>query len=65
MTVGFGPYQLKEWRRGESIIMTAYENYLARTDVAEAQIPHIKEMTQLHRGEATVRAAMVQTGEAD
>jgi peptide/nickel transport system substrate-binding protein len=65
MTVGFGPYQLKEWRRGESITMTAYENYLARTDVAEAQMPHIKEMTQLYRGEATVRAAMVQTGEAD
>jgi len=63
-TIGFGPYRLKEWRRGEYIKMTAYEGYLARTDVAEAQMPRIKEVTQLHRSEATVRAAMVRAGEA-
>lgn len=64
-TVGFGPYRLTEWRRGEFVKMEAYEGYLARADVAEAQAPHIKRMTQVTRKEATVRAAMVKTGEAD
>jgi peptide/nickel transport system substrate-binding protein len=45
--------------------MESYGEYQARADVAEAQAPRIKTMTQLNRKEATVRAAMVKAGEAD
>ena len=64
-TIGFGPYQLTEWQRGEFIRMEAYEDYLPNPAVPEAQAPIIREATIVHREEPTVRAAMVKTGEAD
>ena len=64
---GIGPYKLIEWRPGIDITMEINENYVPNPDnsIADAQAPHVKDLTNLWRGEELVRAAMVQTGEAD
>jgi len=64
---GIGPYKLVEWRPDIDIQMEIYENYVPNPDpsVVDGQAPHIKKLTNVWRGEELVRAAMVQTGEAD
>jgi peptide/nickel transport system substrate-binding protein len=64
-TIGFGPYKYVEWRPGESIELQAYEDYLPNPASRESQAPIIKDLTQVYRSEALVRATMVKTGEAD
>mgnify|MGYP000939400281 FL=1 len=61
---GIGPYKLIEWRPGIDITMEMNENYVPNPEnsIADAQAPHIKNLTNLWRGEELVRAAMVQTG---
>jgi len=62
---GHGPYKVVQWRPGVDITFEAYENYRPNPQTADAQAPVIRRVTQLWRGEALVRAAMVKTGEAD
>jgi ABC-type transport system substrate-binding protein len=64
-SVGFGPYQLVEWRPGVDITEEAYEGYVLGGDHFEFQKPFIKNLRWLWRGEPTVMTAMVQQGEAD
>jgi len=62
--VGLGPYRVLEWRPGLDIRLEAFKDYLPNKHV-DSQAPSIKNVTQVWRGEALVRAAMVKTGEAD
>ena len=56
--VGTGPYKLSNWTPGQQIVLTARDDYWgAKPDVTEA--------TYLFRADPSVRAAMVQAGEAD
>jgi peptide/nickel transport system substrate-binding protein len=64
--IGWGPYRWAEWNRGESIKLTAYEDYVEPQPVDFiTQAPSIQDVTYLWRSEELVRSAMVQTGEAD
>ncbi len=56
--MGTGPYRVVEWNKGQYIRVTANENYWGPP-------PNIKDVTLVVRGEPSVRAAMLQTGEAD
>lgn len=56
--VGTGPYTLVEWKRGSHILLRANERYWG------PRKPKIAEVRIIGRKEASVRAAMVQTGEA-
>jgi peptide/nickel transport system substrate-binding protein len=64
-TVGFGPYRMLDWEPGVKITLEAYEDYLPNPSSIEMAAPTIKNATQIWRNEEVVRAAMVQTGEAD
>jgi peptide/nickel transport system substrate-binding protein len=64
-TMGFGPYKLREWEPGIAIHLEAHPDYVPNPDTPEAQAPSIQELTYLFREEPSVRAAMVQAGEAD
>ncbi|MBI4201180.1 MAG: hypothetical protein HY531_02695 [Chloroflexi bacterium] len=69
-SVSNGPYKLAEYKRGESMKLTRFEEYWgpARYDgylgAQLAKLPPVEEATIIWRGEAKVRAAMVATGEA-
>ncbi|RFB82462.1 ABC transporter substrate-binding protein [Rhizobium leguminosarum bv. trifolii] len=54
---GTGPYQLTAWTPGQSVTLSAYEGYWGEK-------PPIKHATIIWRAESAVRAAMVDTGEA-
>ncbi len=56
--VGTGPYKLTEWTPGQQIVLTARDDYWGEK-------PEVTEVTYLFRADPSVRAAMVQTGEAD
>ncbi len=56
--IGTGPYKFVEFKKGQHIKLTANEDYWG-------EIPKIKDITILFRAEPAVRAAMVQTGEAN
>ncbi len=57
--VGTGPYTFAEWVKGDHITLRARNDYWGDTK------PAIETVTIVTRGEAAVRAAMVQAGEAD
>ena len=64
--IGWGPYVWEEYVRGESISLTAYEDYVEPQPVDFiTQAPSIKDAQYIWRSEETVRSAMIQTGEAD
>lgn len=56
--IGTGPYRLESWDRGQQIVLRANESYWGDQ-------PTIQEVRYLWRSESSVRANMVQTGEAD
>lgn len=56
--IGTGPYKLAEWVKGQHIKLTANPDYWGPQ-------PSIPNVTTLFRSEPSVRAAMVQAGEAD
>jgi peptide/nickel transport system substrate-binding protein len=56
--VGTGPYKLTNWKPGQQIVLTARDDYWGTK-------PSVTEATYLFRADPAVRAAMVQTGEAD
>jgi peptide/nickel transport system substrate-binding protein len=64
-TVGFGPYKQVSWEPGISVTQEAYADYVPAGDHFEFQKPYIQNVKWVWRGEETVLAAMVQTGEAD
>ena len=64
ITVGFGPYRVIEWRPGIDVELEAYENYKPNESF-DSQMPSIPRVFQKWRGESLVRAAMLDTGEAD
>ena len=65
ISIGLGPYQLVEWNPGVSITQEAYADYVPVGDHFEFQKPFIQNVEWQWRGEPTVIAAMIQTGEAD
>lgn len=56
--VGTGPYVLSEWNPGQSIILDRRDGYWGEE-------PAVTKATYLFRSDDAVRAAMVETGEAD
>jgi peptide/nickel transport system substrate-binding protein len=64
MTIGFGPYRIVDYRPGVHTRFEAYADYLPNESFY-AQAPNIQFITHVYRPEATVRAAMLATGEAD
>ena len=64
--IGWGPYVWDEYVRGESITLTANEDYVEPQPIDFiTQAPSIKDAQYIWRSEETVRSAMIQTGEAD
>lgn len=65
--VGTGPYKLKEWSRGQYVDIVANEDWWGRDDPAAAYGSNelITEARFIFRSESTVRAALLDTGEAD
>jgi peptide/nickel transport system substrate-binding protein len=64
MTMGFGPYRIVDYQPGVHTKFEAYEDYLPNENFY-SQAPKIQFFTHTYRAEATVRASMVSTGEAD
>lgn len=56
--VGTGPYAVTEWTPGQQIVLTRRDGYWGEQ-------PVVTSATYLFRTDPAVRAAMVQTGEAD
>jgi peptide/nickel transport system substrate-binding protein len=56
--IGTGPYVLKNWTPGQQIVLAARGDYWGAK-------PQVTEATYLFRADPSVRAAMVQAGEAD
>lgn len=56
--IGTGPYALETWDRGQQITLKANESYWGDK-------PSIQDVRYVWRAESSVRASMVQTGEAD
>lgn len=63
--VGLGPYKFTEWRKGQYIRGEAHPDFIAIAGVREMQAPFVDQVEWVFRSEAAVRAAMVDTGEAD
>ncbi|HWJ88932.1 MAG TPA: ABC transporter substrate-binding protein [Pelagibacterium sp.] len=56
--IGTGPYVLSEWQAGQFIQLDRRDDYWGEQ-------PEVSSARYVFRGEAAVRAAMVETGEAD
>lgn len=55
--VGTGPYQFVSRKQGESVKLSRFDGYRGKA-------PQIKDVTYIYRKEPSVRASMVETGEA-
>jgi peptide/nickel transport system substrate-binding protein len=62
---GAGPFKLERWDRGSKVVLTAFEGYVPAPESPEHAGPYLKELEFQWRTETTVRAAMIETGEAD
>jgi peptide/nickel transport system substrate-binding protein len=62
--IGTGPYQFVEWARGEHVNVTEFPDWWGNTATDSHGAASIKDATFVFREESSVRAAMVQTGEA-
>lgn len=56
--IGTGPYELTDWTPGQQIVLSRRDDYWGEQ-------PEVTSATYLFRTDPSVRAAMVQTGEAD
>jgi peptide/nickel transport system substrate-binding protein len=56
--IGTGPYAMTDWTAGQQIVLTRRDDYWG-------EAPAVTSATYVFRSEAAVRAAMVETGEAD
>jgi peptide/nickel transport system substrate-binding protein len=61
---GFGPYKITGWDPGIKLTLEAYADYKPNK-AFDSQAPLVKNVTQVWRQEALVRAAMITAGEAD
>ena len=62
--VGTGPYKLKEWRRGQYLLLEANPDWWGLND-PEIDDPDFETVRFLFRPEGGVRSSMVLAGEAD
>ncbi len=56
--IGTGPYVFTSWAPGQNVVLTRFEDYWGEE-------PEVEQATYIWRSESSVRAAMVETGEAD
>ncbi len=56
--VGTGPYTFDRWDVGQDIVLKRFDDYWGEQ-------PEVEQVTYVFRTESAVRAAMVETGEAD
>jgi peptide/nickel transport system substrate-binding protein len=56
--IGTGPYSMTDWTAGQQIVLTRRDDYWG-------EAPAVTSATYVFRSEPAVRAAMVETGEAD
>jgi peptide/nickel transport system substrate-binding protein len=56
--VGTGPYRFLKWDAGTQVILERFDGYWGK-------LPEVKKAVYVWRAESTVRAAMVEIGEAD
>ena len=56
--IGTGPYQITDWARGQDVQLTRYDGYWGTK-------PSIQSAKFVFRSDSSVRASMIQTGEAD
>jgi len=56
--IGTGPYVFASWTPGQDVVLTRFEDYWGEQ-------PEVEQATYIWRAESSVRAAMVETGEAD
>ncbi len=63
-SMGYGPYKNIGYRPGVDSQFEAYDGYVA-TPIYDGQKPTIRFITHVYRAEATVRTAMLISGEAD
>jgi peptide/nickel transport system substrate-binding protein len=56
--IGTGPYTISEWNVGQNLTVARRDNYWG-------ELPKVTKATYVVRSDPSVRAAMVQTGEAD
>ena len=56
--VGTGPYEVAEWATGQRIVLARFDDYWG-------EAPEVERAEYQWRSESSVRAAMVQRGEAD
>jgi peptide/nickel transport system substrate-binding protein len=56
--IGTGPYAMTDWTAGQQIVLTRRDDYWG-------EAPAVTSATYVFRSEPAVRAAMVETGEAD
>src|SRR5690606_1961876 len=56
--IGTGPYAMTNWTAGQQIVLERREDYWG-------ELPAVTKATYVFRSEPAVRAAMVETGEAD
>ena len=62
---GAGPFMINEYNRGQNIIATKFNGFVPAPETPEYAEPKLSEIEWQWRGETTVRAAMIETGEAD
>ncbi len=65
--VGTGPYRLVEWKQGQYIDLTAFEDWWGRrdTDAAAGTNEVVTDVRYIVREESAVRSALLDTDEAD
>ena len=64
LTNAFGPYRITDYQPGIHTEFEAYADYNPNENFF-SQMPTIQTITHVYRAEASVRASMVKTGEAD
>jgi ABC-type transport system substrate-binding protein len=62
---GAGPYRVVEWVPGQKIVTEAFEDFVPAPESPEFAAPILSEIEWTWREETSVRAAMIEVGEAD
>lgn len=63
--IGTGPYMITDWVRGAKLVTKKFEEFVPAPETPEYADPILNEIEWQWRGETTVRAAMIEAGEAD
>ncbi|HEU0022867.1 MAG TPA: ABC transporter substrate-binding protein [Dehalococcoidia bacterium] len=62
---GAGPYRVVDWVPGQKIVTEAFEDFVPAPESPEFAPPILSEIEWTWREETSVRAAMIEVGEAD